>query len=138
MTLNEWAANKKLAIFESLQNGRRPAEGEFDDAIFRQALTKGQPQVGATSYEPELVHFEYIFPDALSTATVLKVTIRPPERVVFMPVPEWVIEDIWQGEVKGTFHFESEARRLYDDLGRDVFDAANERWFGRQPARRRE
>ncbi|MBA3726913.1 MAG: hypothetical protein H0W86_10770 [Armatimonadetes bacterium] len=138
MTLNEWAAQKKTEIYEALKSGQLPDGCECDKAALKQALTKGAPQMGATKYDPDAVRLEYIFPDAKSSATVLTVGVDPPERIVYLPVPEWVIEDVWQGDVAGSFHFESHAKELLAKLHEELAPGRNDRWFGPQPAKRRE
>ncbi|HWP32056.1 MAG TPA: hypothetical protein VNK96_10100 [Fimbriimonadales bacterium] len=138
MTLNEWATSKKLEIFEFLKKGNPPQEGTFDERIFREALVKGAPQVGTTRYEPFKVHFEFIFPDPLSAATILTVSVEPPERIVFLPVPSWVVETIWQGEVHGSYHFESDAKRLLEEYAKQLEKEENAKWFLPQMAKRRE
>lgn len=138
MTLNAYSAAKKLAIFEDLKKGLAPSEGAFDEAVLKEGKVKGEPQVGATKYEPNIIHLEFIFPDPKTTSTILVVKLDPPERIVFLPVPSWVVESIWQGEISGTYHFESEARRLYGELGLELEAVANQKWFGPQMAKRRE
>lgn len=138
MRLSEWAAEKKMGIFERLQKGLPPAEGDFDPQRLKEAQDKGPPQVGLTHYEPNAVICEFVFPDPATSATVLPVRLTPPERIVFLPVPRWVIQDVWQGEVAGAFCFESEARELVEELLQDVKPEANARFFGPQPPTRRE
>lgn len=138
MRLSEWAAEKKMGIFERLLQGLPPAEGEYDPQRLQEAQDKGQPQVGATHFEPDAVICEFVFPDPTTSATVLSVRLTPPERIVFLPVPRWVIQDIWQGEVVGAFFFESEARGLLDELARDLEPDANARFFGPPLPTRRE
>ena len=138
MTLNEWAAEKKKAIFENLKSGHAPTEGEYDAAVLREALVKGPPQMGATKYEPDAANMEFIFPDVASSATVLTVRVQSPERIVYLPVPDWVIEDIWQGAVSGSYHFESRARELVRELESELSSDNNVQWFAPQPAKRRE
>ena len=137
MSLNAFAAERRLAIFEELKKGLEPS-GEFDTALLAEGKAKGAPQMGATQYKPDRIAFEFIYPDPGSTATVLTVAISPPERIVFMPVPEWVIENIWQGDVTGSFHFISDAERLYAALGSELQVGSNEKWFEPQMAKRRE
>lgn len=138
MTLNAFAAERRLATFEDLKAGQSPREGEYSEALLKEARAKGQPQMGTTRYEPHRISFEFIYPDPGSTATVLTVSIPSPERIVFLPVPEWVVESIWQGDIDGTFHFESEAMRLFEAFGRELEGEANLKWFGKRQAKRRE
>jgi hypothetical protein len=138
MNLNAFAAEKRLAIYEDLKQGLPPREGEYIEQLFKDGKVKGQPQMGTTRYEPNAIFFEFIYPDPHSTATVLSVRIPSPERIVFLPVPEWVVEKIWQGDVDGTFHFESEARRLVESLRAELSPEANLKWFGKRDAKRRE
>jgi hypothetical protein len=137
MSLNQYAAECRLAIFDDLKHGREP-QGNFDPIHLKEARMKGSPQMGTTRYEPHLIAFEFIYPDPTSTALVLTVTIEPPERIVFMPVPSWVVENIWQGDIAGTHHFESDARRLIGELDAELAPGVNEKWFGPQLAKRRE
>ena len=138
MNLNAYAAERRLAFLEDLKRGWPPSDAEFDEATFKEGKVKGQPQMGTTRYEPHAIIFEFIYPDAHTSATVLSVRIKPPERIVFLPVPEWVIETIWQGDIDGSFHFESEALRLVAALQSEIAVGANERWFGPRQAKRRE
>lgn len=138
MKLNEWAAAMKTQIYDDLSVGKPPPLGRFDEAVFRAGQVKGKPQMGATTYEPNAATFEFIFPDSHSTATVLQVIVDPPERIVFLPVPEWVMEEIWQGDVAGSPHFESEAQELLRRFTAELEPGANEKHFGKQPAKRRE
>lgn len=138
MTLNAYSAAKKIALFEDLKKGLPPSEGVYDEVVLKEAKAKGDPQVGATKYEPNVIQIEFIYPDPKSTSTILVVKLTPPERIVFLPVPTWVVESIWQGEISGTYHFESEAKRLYNEFGLELEADANQKWFGPQMAKRRE
>ena len=138
MTLNVYAAERRLAFFEDLKRGWPPSEGEFDESVFKEGKVKGQPQMGTTRYEPHSIVFEFIYPDPQTTATVFSVRISSPERIVFLPVPEWVVETIWQGEIDGTFHFESEALRLVSSLQAELTPKENLKWFGKREPKRRE
>ena len=136
--MNAYAAAKRLAIFDELKLGRPPSEGEFDAALFSEAKVKGEPQLGSTRFEPDSIYVEFIYPGPQTSSMVITVKLRAPERIVFLPVPDWVVENIWQGDIAGTYHFESEARRLYEELGRELGIDENKKWFGPQMAKRRE
>lgn len=137
MILNVFAAEKRRAIFDRIRAGDDPGEGAFDADVLREARMKSAPQVGSTRYEPFAIHFEFIFPDAASTATIFTVTVQPPERIVFLPVPDWVIENIWQGDIDGSYHFESHAIAAMASLEKELSLDGNLKWFGpRQPKRR--
>ena len=138
MNLNAYAAERRLAFFEDLKRGWPPGDASYDEAVFRDAKVKGQPQMGTTRYEPHAIIFEFIYPDPQTTSTVLSVRIQSPERIVFLPVPEWVVETIWQGEVDGTFHFENEAAKLVAALQSELTPDGNLKWFGKREAKRRE
>ena len=127
-----------MAFFEELKRGWPPRDAEFDEAVFREGKVKGHPQMGTTRYEPHAIIFEFIYPDPSTTATVFSVRIPSPERIVFLPVPDWVVETIWQGDIDGSFHFESEAMRLVAALQSELSVGANEKWFGKREAKRRE
>jgi hypothetical protein len=55
-----------------------------------------------------------------------------------MPVPDWVQQDVWQGEVKGTFRLRSEAERLIEAFRQHVLERENPDYFEERPAPRRE
>lgn len=138
MNLNAWVASMRRRILDDLVAGRPPSAGEYDEEVLKEGRAKGTPLMGAVTFEPALVRMEFIFSDALSSATVLTVSSVPPERIVFLPVPEWVIETIWQGEVSGSHHFESDAQRLLEVFAAEMQPGANAKWFEPQQARRRE
>jgi hypothetical protein len=138
MTLNQYTAQKRMGILEDLQAGHEPREGSFDPAVLREARTKGAPQMGTTRYSPDAISLEFIYPDALSTATILTVKLNPPERIVFLPVPPWVVENIWQGDIAGTYHFESDAERAVESLKSELTPNGNRKWFEPQLPKRRE
>jgi len=138
MTLTHYVAERKLEVFAELRSGREPSGGTFDAARLREARTKGEPQIGATRYAPDHVVLEFIFSDPRGVATILPVTIPVPERIVFLPVPEWVVESIWQGEIDGSYVWESDAERLVTEFQAGLVPTANLAWFGPREARRRE
>ena len=124
-------------LFDDLLHGRDPSAGEYSFETLKEAKSKGKPQMGTTRFEPDCVVLEFIYPDQLTTATVLSVKLKAPERILFMPVPGWVVESIWQGEIDGSYHFESEAATLLADYARMLEAESNGQWFGpRQPTRR--
>lgn len=136
--LNAWVAARRLQIFDDLRKGLAPSEGSYDDQALRDGRSKGQPQLGATHFAPDEVKIEFIYPDPRSASTVLTVRLSPPERIVFMPVPSWVVENIWQGEVNGSFHFESDALNMVDRFREQLSESGNMSHFGRQEPTRRE
>ncbi len=138
MTLNAYVAQKKRTIFDELFAGQPPSEGAFDDAVWRDGKAKGQPQMGSTTYLPDLITLEFIYNDPNGAAVVLPVTLVPPQRIVFLPVPEWVVENIWQGDIAGTYHFESDATALMEKLTALLAASENVTLFGPQMAKRRE
>lgn len=138
MKLNEYAATKRLRIHQALLAGEDPPEGEYDAAALAAGRVKGEPRMGATRYQPHAITFEYLFPDPGSTPTLLSVRVPAPQRIVFMPVPDWVVENIWQGEIDGQYHFESDAVNLLRAFEDELGPGANEKWFGPRPPKRRE
>lgn len=133
MSLNEFVAERKRAIHAALLAGEPPPEGEFDEQVFLAGKEKGEPQVGAARFSAASIALEFIYPEAGGVATVLTVTLPSPERIVHMPIPGWVVESVWQGEVAGSFHFESDAHRLLADFAAELEFKANAKWF--EPAR---
>ncbi|MEQ1821678.1 MAG: hypothetical protein ABL949_04145 [Fimbriimonadaceae bacterium] len=138
MHLSQLVASKKLSLFAELKAGMEPTEGSFDSAMLQECRKKGSPQVGKVWFEPHSIHFEFIYPDSLTSAGVLTVTLATPERIVFLPVPEWVIETIWQGDVDGSYHFESDAMALVATYTQSLKPEGNAPWFGPRQAKRRE
>lgn len=139
MTLNAYVSAQRRVIFEDLKSGQTPSSGTFDAGVLKDARTKGvPPQLGSTRFLPDTIELEFIFPDARGASVVLVVQLTPPERIVYLPVPTWVVESIWQGEIAGSYHFESDARGLLNDLTRDLEPEANLRFFGRQEPTRRD
>lgn len=130
MRLNQYVAEKRLAIFDDLKKGLAPREGTYDEHLLADAKVKSQPQLGSTRYEPQAIHIEFIYPDAATSASVLTVSLSSPERIVFMPVPGWVVESIWQGEIDGSYHFESEAMTLLQEFERQLSPERNPELFG--------
>lgn len=138
MTLNEFAARLRLRLFEDLRARNAPGEGAYDPAVLREAAAKSAPQMGSTRYEPHQIHFEFIYPDPPGAAIILTVTVSSPDRIVFLPVPGWVVESIWQGEIDGTFHFEGEIPALMEAFGNELTPERNLAYFGRKAPVRRE
>jgi len=138
MPLNSFVAMKRQAIFEALLAGQAPAEGDYDETALAEGRAKGRPQMGTTRFKPRQILLEFIFSAPEEPATVLTVAIPAPERIVFLPVPPWVVESIWQGDVDGSYHFETDAERLVQEYRAELSAAANAVWFGPQPPKRRE
>jgi hypothetical protein len=139
MNLNQYAAERRRELYEDLSSGLPPRDGAFDEHVWKTGKAKGQaPQMGSTRFEPNALCFEFIYPDSAGVSTVFTVKLNSPERIVYLPVPTWVIESIWQGDVSGSFHFESDAARLIEDLKAELEPQANLKWFGPQAAKRRE
>lgn len=137
MTLNEYVARKKREILANLERGGQPGEGRYDSQVLADARVKGSPQMGATTFTPSTISLEFIYSDARSAATIFTVTLDAPERIVFLPVPEWVVENIWQGSIDGAYRFASDAERSYANLGAELSEQENAKWFGpRAPTRR--
>lgn len=134
MGLNAYTAEKRKAIYEDLRQGLPPREGEFSEAILAEGKAKGMPQMGTARYEPHAILVEFIYPDPAGAATILTVRLKAPERIIFLPVPPWVIESIWQGEIDGSYHFESQALALVDAFKAELASGINDRWFGPRQA----
>ena len=129
MNLTAFAAERKKALHEELLRGELPSFGSYDDALLRDAKAKGAPQMGSTNYAPNSITIEFIYSDGQG-AMVVPITLVPPERIVFLPIPEWVIESIWQGDIDGSYHFESEAHQLVAKFQEQLVPEANALLFG--------
>ncbi len=133
MRLGEWIAKQKATLLEDLLAHREPSIGTFDSAKLKEARARGKPQMGTTRYEFNQVLLEFIYPEH-----VLTIAVSTPEPIRFLPVPEWVIESIWQGEIDGTFQFESDARDMFDRFSKSVLSEENKVWFGPRASMKRE
>jgi hypothetical protein len=131
MNLNEYAATARLKILSELQAGLSPSQGTYSEERLKDARSKGRsPQMGTTRYEPNAIHFEFIYQDPQGAPVVLSVHLDAPERIVFMPVPSWVLESIWQGDISGSPHFESDANRLLEEFRELLTPETNAELFG--------
>ena len=130
LNLNSFASDMRLKILSELKAGLPPSIGEYSDAQWKEARSKGQPQLGTTRYEPNGLVVEFIFPDPQTASTVLAVRIPSLERIVFMPVPSWVVESIWEGEINGSFQFESEANQMLAEFESKLSETENPALFG--------
>ena len=137
-TLSTFSARTKREIFEDLLAGRTPRVGKYDAELLQQSKIKQPVQMGTTVFHPDRIAFEFIYPDPQASALVLSVVVAPSERIVFLPVPNWVVENIWQGSVDGSFHFETDALALFGELKNLLEPRANAGLFGSQMAKRRE
>ncbi|MGV3617257.1 MAG: hypothetical protein ACO1SV_18170 [Fimbriimonas sp.] len=138
MRLNSYVAERRRRLFDDLRAGRAPSEGLYDELALREARSKGEPQLGTTRLSPHAIELEFIYPDPRGASSVITVRLDPPERIVFMPVPEWVVESIWQGEIAGSHHFESDAYAMVDVFREGLAEATNAARFERQEPTRRE
>lgn len=138
MTLREFVRTQIQTIFDALKAGGAPPIGEYNLAQLKECQRRATPQVGATNFQPDALLLEFIFQDASLGPAVLSVRVPAPEPIVYMPVPDWVIEDVWQGDVTGSFRFLSEAERLLEAFREQVFTERNRVYFGKSdlPKRR--
>lgn len=138
MSLNVFAADLRRKLLDELQAGKSPSVGRYDEELLKQGRVKGKPQMGTVRYTPTSIAMEFIFSSPDATATVLVVEVDAPERIVWLPVPEWVIQTIWQGDVDGSYHFESDAMQLAASYMADLAPEANAKLFGARTVIRRE
>lgn len=136
MKLAEFSADLKRRIHADLAAGNDPQQGAWDADLLKEARARGEARMGATSYAPDEIRLEFLFGDA--PPTVVTVSVTPPERIVFLPVPGWVKKTIWQGHVEGTPHFEQEAMSLVEEFRARLAEEANKAEFGPQAPERRE
>lgn len=138
MNLNAYVAERRRFLFDDLRAGRAPSEGVYDEALLREARTKGDVQLGSARLLPNSIELEFIYPDPRGVSSIVIVRLDPPERIVFLPVPGWVVESIWQGEIAGSHHFESDAYAMVDAFRAQLEAEANAALFGRQEPTRRD
>lgn len=130
MNLYEFTADKKRSIFADLLAGKDPSQGRFDKEVLAEGRRKGEPQIGTEVYRPSEIELQFIFSEAGNSATILSVTLDSPERIVYLPIPKWVVASVWQGEVYGTYAFESDAKQLVDEFLSSLSPESNEERFG--------
>jgi hypothetical protein len=138
MTLNEFLAKTKRDLFDDITSHRPLRTGVYDSQKLDDLSSKGEPQIGTETLEPEKVVFEFIFKMPDGQASVIQVEVVPPQRITYLPVPEWVVESIWQGEVSGSYHFESDAHDHLRAFERNLQPEQNADWFKKQSPKRRE
>ncbi len=129
MTLNEYSAKKRREILDDLLAGKEPREGQFSRQDLAEAMKLGRPQMGPVVHEPRSLTFEFIFSAPGSDSFVFSVRLDSPQRIVYLPVPSWVVENVWQGDVSGSFHFESDASALIDSFTSSLEEAENREIF---------
>ncbi|MFN7161486.1 MAG: hypothetical protein ACK4NB_00310 [Fimbriimonadales bacterium] len=137
MTLREFVRDHIQAIHAALQTGSPPPIGAYDAAQLQECQRRASVQVGTSRFLPDAIVLEFIFQDASLGPAVLSVRIAAPEPIVYMPVPDWVIEDVWQGDVTGSFRFLSEAEQLLEAFREQVFTERNRAFFEKADLPRR-
>ena len=121
MKLREFVTEKRTSIMEALRNHQKP-EGRVLSDRFDDAMQLPVIQFGATRYTPHSVILEFNFrSNSDDTTIIVPIAVTTPELVVFMPVPQWVHVNIWQGEVRGSFRFSSEAHELIASFSEEAF-----------------
>lgn len=129
MNLNEYSAKKRREILDDLLAGRDPREGTWDAGVLAEAKMKSRPQMGPLVFFPEHLELQFLYSDGQGGSLVFVVRLESPHRIVQMPVPSWVIENVWQGEVSGSFHFEADAMSLLEAFKTELEPAANVKHF---------
>ncbi len=138
MILREFIRENLKTLYEALQKRQNPPAGTYDAETLRECFRRTQVQTGTTHYFPDRVVFEFIFTEPSLGPAVLSITVPTPEPIVYMPVPDWVVEDVWQGDVTGSFRFRSEAEQLIEQFRTQLFSEQNLAYFERHrlPKRR--
>jgi hypothetical protein len=130
VVLSQFVADTRRQIFEGLEKGLAPTVGTYDEAHFKLAKDLGKPQLGPVVYGPDHVTFDFIYPGGLQGTHVLAVSVTTPDRIVYMAVPPWVVEQVWQGDVLGSYHFAEEAQKLISEFCASLEPKANAGAFG--------
>jgi hypothetical protein len=89
--------------------------------------------MGSMVVRPDRIDLEFPFASSEGTV-VVSVSVRTPERVVALPVPSWVVENVWQGTVEGSFAFERDAMAMLAELAASLEPEANKAHFGPRPS----
>jgi hypothetical protein len=116
-------------ILEDLQAKIEPRIGQFEPETLRLALTKPSVQMGAQKFVPNGFFFEFIFPDPTAGTVILTVFVPSKERIVFLPVPNWVRQNIWQGDIEGSYYYESEVEPVLSGFRTLLSDEKNAVFF---------
>lgn len=132
LQLTPYVAELKRRVYDGLMSGNPPEGARFDARVFESARDLGQPQMGASVFSPSEVRLEFIYRNSLGANVVVSFEFDAPERIVFMPVPVWVVQTIWQGEVDGSYRFESEAAELLRRFEEECSAGTNDKWFESQ------
>ncbi|MBX3097666.1 MAG: hypothetical protein KF812_12480 [Fimbriimonadaceae bacterium] len=136
MTISEFVARTKRKILEDLRSNQPPSVGRFDANALEEAKRLGEVRIGTHQIQPYSVTLEFLF--GKESPSVVTIEVDTPERVVFLPIPDWVIENIWQGDIDGSAHFESHANKLVHGFLAKLTPEANPAEFAPRPPRRRE
>lgn len=137
MLLKEFVVHKRKVILEDLKNGKAPKEGKYDKGFLTSYSANDTIQLGAVKFQPYSMTLEYIFTDKQKNSHIFSVELEVPERIVFMPVPTWVIQSIWQGEIQGSYYFQTEAYRLLDEFKLNLEESQNLNCFNAEPEKQR-
>ncbi len=62
VTLSAFVSEKRTRIYAELKSGQKPSEGEYPPEVLKEALVKGEPQLGTTRFEPDAVVLEFHLP----------------------------------------------------------------------------
>ncbi len=129
MTLNEYSAKKRREILDDLLAGRDPREGSWNADLFAEAKMKSRPQLGPLVFFAGHFEMQFLYSSPEGGSLIFTVRLDSPHRIVQMPVPEWVIENVWQGEVSGSFHFEQDAMAMLEAFRAELEPEANVKHF---------
>ena len=113
MTPYEWAVGRRRTLLETLKAGKRPDDATFDAGAVEAALAKGVPREGAIRFLPDAAIVE------------VHVAFAGSAPAIWMAVPDWVVENVWQGEVTGRHLFESQARAALDRVAAGILPEPN-------------
>lgn len=119
-------------ILEDLEAKKEPRIGQFEPEMLKLALTKPSVQMGAQKFVPNGFFFEFIFPDPIGGTVILTVFVPSKERIVFLPVPNWVRQNIWQGDVDGSYYYEGEISAVLEGFQSLLDQESNAAFFEKQ------
>lgn len=130
MTLGQFIADCKIRLLAELESRVEPSFGTYDVHQWPGSSRVKQVQIGSATPFPHNVEFEFIL-TLEEGSEVFTISVPAPERIVYMPVPEWVLISVWQGEVSGSYHFESDATRMTDRYVALLTSGTNESEFNK-------
>ena len=131
MRLNEFLAVEKRRAFEAVLTGSKPVGMRCDEGRLKALFEKGKPTMGTTVLNADQISFEFVFTLDDGQTEVLSIVLDPPERIVYMPVPEWVVENLLKNALENRPRSFASSRNAYRPASRSVDTKSSSRVYAR-------